>query len=230
MRPKIIGALTLFVLLATLTCYSQQEYVSRYDAYGSYSTLSTPSLNLIQRGFDGEFGWNARRWVALGGDFSIFTGHTDLSPKNLNSKTQAALAPYIPLLIAHGIPIAMPYDSTTSTYSVGPQFNMRKFKAITLFARPALGALHVSITARPNNPYMGAIAAGMLGKSMQSSDTVLFYGFGGGFDLNASKHFGIRAAADFVHFDMFSNLLNGGRNTVRFSVGPTFRFGPNVEK
>jgi hypothetical protein len=230
MRHKIVGGLILFVLLTTLSCFSQQEFVSRYDAYGSYSTLSTPSLNLIQRGFDGEFGWNARRWVALGGDFSVFTGHTTLLPTSLNKKTQAALAPYIPLLVSKGIPVVLPFNSTTYTYSAGPQFNFRKFKAVTLFARPALGALHVSITAQPNNPYMAAIAAGMLGKSMQSSDTVLFYGVGGGMDFNVSKHFGLRTAADFVWYDMFSNLLNGSRSTIRFTVGPTFRFGPNVEK
>ena len=42
------------------------------------------------------------------------------------------------------------------------------------------------------------------------------------------QNMGIRTAADFVHYDMFSGLLHGGRNSVRFSVGPTFRFGPNV--
>ena len=42
MRHKFICGLGLFMLLFTLTCFSQQEYVSRFDAFGSYSFLSTP--------------------------------------------------------------------------------------------------------------------------------------------------------------------------------------------
>jgi hypothetical protein len=59
---------------------------------------------------------------------------------------------------------------------------------------------------------------------------VVFYGGGGGFDFNASKHFGLRFAADYARFNMFTNFLNGGRNGVRITIGPTFRFGSNVPK
>jgi hypothetical protein len=230
MRRFALYGLTLIILLFTLNCFSQQEFVSRYDAYGAYSYLETPSLNLSQHGFNGEFGYNWKRWVALGGDFTIVSGHTSLLPNQLNSATQAALAPYVPILMARGIPVALPYNSTTSTYMVGPQFNFRKFKSFTFFVRPGLGALHVSITAQPTNPIIAGIAGGMLGKSLSSSDTVVFYGGGGGFDFNASKHFGLRFAADYARFNMFTNFLNGGRNGVRITIGPTFRFGSNVPK
>jgi len=99
---------------------------------------------------------------------------------------------------------------------------------MTFFVRPALGALHADISLKPGDPVSIAIVTKLIGPGMKTSDTVVFYGFGGGMDLNVSKHVGIRTAADFVHYDMFSGLLNGGRNSVRFSVGPTFRFGPNV--
>jgi hypothetical protein len=56
------------------------------------------------------------------------------------------------------------------------------------------------------------------------NDTVPFYGVGGGADVNASKHVGLRFSVDFVHTALFSDLLDS-RNAVRFSVGPTFKWG-----
>jgi hypothetical protein len=53
MRPKTLSAVViLFVLLTALTCFSQQTDVTQFAAFGGYSYLSTPSLNLTQRGFD----------------------------------------------------------------------------------------------------------------------------------------------------------------------------------
>lgn len=222
----ILGLTCLFVVM-TQNCVAQQEYVSRYDVFGSYSFLTTPSMNLFQRGFDGEFGYNFRRWVAIGGDYSVFTGNSTLYPHVLSSAVQQQLAPYLPYLPNGG---AVPYNTTTQTFTAGPQFNYRKFKSVTLFVRPALGGLHMSVTAKPDNPMMKAIAGRLLGSNLKSSDTVLFYGIGCGFDLNASRHIGLRFASDFVWYDVFSNQLSGTRPTIRFAVGPTFRFGANVPK
>src|ERR1700759_2962898 len=66
----------LFVFLSGVSAFSQQDYVARYDAFGSYSFLSTSKLNLFERGFNGQFGVNVRRWLAIGGDFSTFDGHS----------------------------------------------------------------------------------------------------------------------------------------------------------
>jgi hypothetical protein len=97
---------------------------------------------------------------------------------------------------------------------------------VTLFARPALGALHMSMTANPD-PRLAPLLTPLLG-SMSKSDTVVFYGFGGGVTWEATPHFGIRVATDLVHYDVFSNLLNGGRNTVRVTVGTKYSFGRNI--
>ena len=73
MRPKTLSAVViLFVLLSALTCFAQQTEVTQFAAFGSYSYLSTPSLNLAQRGFDGDFGYNYNSWLTLGFDFSTF--------------------------------------------------------------------------------------------------------------------------------------------------------------
>lgn len=227
MRQRIVGGLCLFILLTTLNCLSQQEFVSRYSGYTAFSYLSTPSLNLTQRGFDGDFGVNLRSWLTLGGDFSYNGGHSSLLPKNLSASAQAKLAPILPLL-PHGFVLAVPYNSSTYTYEAGPQFNYRRMKKVTLFARPALGALHANFTAKPNNPLLTQIVAGLVGPSLGKSDTVVFYGFGGGMTWEATPHVGIRVAADFVHYNFFSNLLDGGRNSVRVTVGTKFGFGRNI--
>ncbi len=229
MRPKIILVAVLFVFLTTLTCVAQQDFVNQFAAYGAFSYLSTPSLNLTQRGFDGDFGVNVRSWLTLGGDFSYASGSSSLLPNHLNAATQAKLAPFLPYL-PPGFTLAVPYNSSTYTYEAGPQFNYRRMKHFTFFVRPALGALHADFTAKPNNPLVTQIVGGLLNGKTSSSDTVLFYGFGGGITWEIKPQFGIRVASDFVHYNFFSNILDGGRNSVRFTVGTKFGFGKNIIK
>jgi Outer membrane protein beta-barrel domain len=217
-----------FVLLLSASAFAQQEYVGRFNAFGGYSFLDSPKLNLFENGFNGEFGVNIKRWVAFGFDFSIFTGGSNLVPSDLNAATLQQLAPVL-VLLPPGATISVPFDARTSTYAIGPQFSIRKYKPVTFLVRPALGALHEDVTAKPTDPLTAAIVAGLLGSSGKTSSTATFYGFGGGVDLNASKHVGIRVTADFVHFAIFQSFLNGGRNAVRFSIGPTFQFGGNVQ-
>jgi len=230
MRRPIFIFLLLFLSLGVMTCFAQQSSILRYSAYGAFSYLSTPSLNLTQRGFDGDFGVNLRSWLTLGGDFSYAGGHSTLLPNSLNAATQAKLAPYVPVFQQLGIPIAVPYNSTTYTYEAGPQFNYRKLSKVTFFVRPALGALHANFDAQPNNPYIAKVVAGLLNGSTSRSDTVVFYGFGGGITWEATPHFGIRVASDFVRYNFFSDLLDGGRNSVRVTVGTKFSFGRNILK
>lgn len=228
MRRSTLSLLLLFLSLSIGTCFSQQTEILRYSAFTAFSYLSTPSLNLVQRGFDADFGVNMRSWLTLGGDFSYQNGHSTLLPSNLNAAAQAKLAPFVPIFQQLGIPIAVPFDGTVYTYEAGPQFNYRRLKKVTFFARPALGALHVTVEAKPNNPYIAQIVNGLLNGSTKSSDTVVFYGFGGGITWEATPHFGIRVATDLVHYNFFSNILDGGRNSVRVTVGTKVSFGKNI--
>jgi hypothetical protein len=161
-------------------------------------------------------------------DFSVFTGSSSLVPADFNAATQQQLAPIL-LLLPPGTSISVPFDAKTYTYAIGPQINIRKMKKVTFLVRPALGALHEDVTARPNSALTAAIVAGLLGPSGKTSSTATFYGFGGGFDFFPKKHVGVRVTADFVHFAIFQSFLNGGRNAVRFAIGPTFQFGGNVQ-
>jgi hypothetical protein len=230
MRPKTLSAVViLFFLLSALTCFAQQTDIREFTAFGAYSYLSTPSLNLTQRGFDGDFGWNLRSWLTVGGDFSYGSGHSSLVTNDLNAATQAKLAPYLPFF-PPGFVLSVPYNSTTYTYEAGPQFNYRHFKHVTLFVRPALGALHADFNATPGNPLVAQIVKGLLNGSTSASDTVVFYGFGGGASWEITPNFGLRVASDLAHYNYFSNLLNGGRNSVRVVVGTKFSFGKNIVK
>ena len=62
------------------------------------------------------------------------------------------------------------------------------------------------------------------------SDRVMFYGFGGGFDWNVSRHFRLRIQADFVRDHLFKDLLRDSRNTIRIGIGPAFNFGKNIAR
>jgi hypothetical protein len=234
MRPKTLSILVvLLIVLASVSGFAQQTYVNKYDLYTGYAFLDTPSLSLFQNGFNTEVGWNAKTWVALGVDFSVFSGSNTLNTSTLNAGVQQELGGQIEQLIKAGIipptyQLVSGTNATVLTFSAGPQFNYRHFKPVTLFARPALGVFHEAATLTPTDPVGKALIAGLIGPQLHTSDNVVFYGFGGGMDFNLSTHFGVRTAADFVHYNVFSNLLDGGRNSVRFSVGPTFRFGGNI--
>ncbi len=222
---------SLLVLLAfmffSFGASAQQDYVPRYDGFTGFSYLASPKMNLAQRGFNGEFGVNVNRWLALGADYSVFTGHSSLSPAELTPEIQAELAPFLPLL-PPGYVLSVPFNATTRTFSAGPQVNFRQLKHATFFVRPALGLIHENVEAKPADPIQQQIVA-VLVPGGHKTDTTVFYGAGGGFDINASKHVGIRFAADFVHVFLFDGFLNSPRNSVRVSVGPTWRFGKNVE-
>ena len=229
MRLSRVIIVCVFLLFCVVSAFPQQDYVGRYDVYGGFSFLSTPKLNLFERGFHGQGGFNLNHWLALGFDFSTFDGHSSLFPSQLNTNKQAQLAPFLGLL-PPGYTLCVPYNVRTYTYAAGPQFNYRHFKQITFFIHPSLGAMHQDTTARPKDPIQTAVVAGLLGPKPKTSDTVVFWGVGGGIDLNVHKNVSFKLHTDFVHTKLYSGLLNAGENDVRFSVGPVFHFGKNVAK
>ena len=229
MRRSTFFLLLIFISVSVVTCVAQkQEYVGQYDAYVGYAYLTTPNMNLAQRGFQAQFGYNWKRWAALGFDTSYFGGGSSLTVPQLNNGTIAKLAP----VLAHypGFVPWTPYTANTFTITGGPQLNYRHFKYVTLFVHPDIGAMYQSVTAQPPNPLMGQIVKGLLGPSMSTSQWTAFYGVGGGFDVNVSKHVGLRFQSDWVYTQLFSDLLRNPQYTWRMSASPTFRFGKNVPK
>jgi len=205
-----------FVLCACLPARAQQEYVPRYDLFTGYSHLTSPSVSLQQNGFNASFGANLLRWLAVGADFSVFKGNGSIELAKTN------VAPLLAPVLGGRNP-SIPFSATTYTFAAGPQFEFRKYKWITLFARPGLGALHESASLQIP-PALAPLASLVPGLAPNLTNTVVFYGAGGGVDYNLSRHVAVRFSADFVHTHLFANLLEP-RNAVRFSVGPTWRWG-----
>jgi hypothetical protein len=169
MKFWLTALLTTFMSISAL---GQQDYVPRYDAFTGFSYLASPKMNLAQRGYNQEFGINVNRWLALGGDYSVFDGHSSLAPSELATTIQAQLSH---LTLPPGYVLSVPFEAKTSTYSAGPQFNIRRFKPVTIFVRPALGILHERVRAKPSDAIQTAVVAALVPGGTKS-DTTVFYG------------------------------------------------------
>ena len=199
-----------------------------------YANLNSPKIDLAEHGFHFQGGVNIFRWSTVGFDYSRSSGDLLLTSSMALPSVQQKLATMLGALAAAGrLPagytVAIPTSSITQTFAGGPQLIIRHWKPVTVFIRPSIGAIYEEATPHPGD----AIAVGIvnqLAPSGRKTDLVPFYGIGGGFDLNVSRHFALRVQADYVHDYLFDDLLAAGRNTVRFSIGPAFRFGRNIAK
>ena len=233
-RRLVIPALSLMLLASP--CFGQQTYVTRYDAYAGYAFLDSPAISLFENGFHTQFGVRATTWVSFGADYSYSKGDLTLTQNLLTTQLQQQLMAQLAPLVAAGIippnyVLVVPTHSTTQTFTAGPQFAYRHFKQMTLFIRPSIGLIHEAATPQPNSS--DPVAVGIVKQLVPSgskTDNTWFYGFGGGTDLLFSKHVALRVQADLVYDHLFSDLLQNGRWTVRFSVGPCFNFGKNIAK
>lgn len=218
----------LFCWFAVLICplFAQRTDINRYTLFTGFDYMVSPARNLTERGFDVDFGVTIKPWLALGGDFGAL-GDSIISGAGTISGSETVYAP----LIDQAVPgeaslIHVPFKSTTYTFAAGPQFYLRKWTKFTLFARPGFGGIHenADITFPPQLVPLFTILNLPLPNPKQS-DTEVFFGLGGGIDVNVSRKVGVRFAADWVNTHLFSNLLAPRQNYVRFSIGPTFRWG-----
>ena len=236
MRRLLFCLLTLLLVATAPTCFSQQTDIAQFNVVAGYSYLTTPSLNLAQRGFNGDFARNVRPWLSMGFDFSTFGGHTSLLTQYLNTATQTRLGGVLATLpapvraaMAAGLSAGVPTNTSTFTYQMGPQFNYRRLSKVTLFVRPALGLLHAKIQTKPTAT-ITPLVMGLMGGKLSDADTSVFYGFGGGATWEITRNFGLRATVDLARYNFFGQTLNGTRNSVRFSVTTKYGFGKNILK
>jgi len=227
---RLIGLVLL--LAAALPTVGQQTYVSRFDVFTGYTYLNSPSVGLAESGFHTQAGVRVKPWLSLGFDYSIAVGDLALTPEQLVPETQQRLSAQLAQLAAAGrLPagysLKVPVHSRTQTFAAGPQIAYRGFKHVTLFLRPSCGIIKELATPRPGDAIATGIVA-QLAPSGEKSDKVIFYGFGGGMDVNFTRHVGLRVQADLVRDNLFNDLLRNARGTVRFSIGPCFNFGKNI--
>lgn len=229
------------LFLIPLPAFSQQDYVSRFDAYGGYAFLYSPAIGLFENGFAAQTGFRPKPWYSVGFDYSISAGDLTLTPALLPTALQQQLAAQLAALAAAGMlppgyQLRVPAHSRTQTFAVGPQLSFRHFKHVTIFARPVFaGAIYERATAMPADPIAAGVVAnlarlGLVSPAGKKTDTTWFLGTGGGFDVLLTRHFAIRTQVDVVYDHLFNDLLRNGRVTVRFSTGPAFNFGPNIKK
>lgn len=226
--------LPLVLLLLPSPVFSQQTYVTRFDAFGGYAFLDSPHVSLFENGFATQAGVRVRKWVSVGVDYTLASGDLNLTPTLLTTALQQQLGAQLGGLVAIGkIPptysLSVAAHSKTQTFAVGPQLAYRHYKKFTLFLRPVfMGIMHETATPTPTPDPIATGVIAELAPTGKKTDNVLFIGFGGGFDIIFSKHFSWRTQADLVHDHLFNDLLKDGRFTTRFSIGPAFNFGRNI--
>lgn len=229
---------TIFLIAITLLLaapvFGQQENVTRYDAFVGYAFLDSPQISLFENGVQFQVGVRPRTWVSIGFDYTHASGDLSLTPNLLLPSLQQTIGASLGYLasigqLPPGYNLVVPSGSVSQTFSLGPQLAYRHFRQLTLFLRPDLGAIHEVATPHPTDPISTAVVA-QLAPSGNKTDWKPFYGFGGGIDIILSKHLALRTQADLVHDHLFDDLLQNGRWTVRFSVGPAFNFGKNIVK
>jgi len=228
---RAIGIFLVTSLFLASNAFGQQSYVGRWDVYGGYTDIMQPSINLAEPGFNLQVGMRPKTWVTLGFDYSVGMGRNTQVPGMLLPSLQTQIGGELGQLAALGMvppgyQLALPTNTRTQSFQIGPDFPIRHFQAVTFFVRPNLGALQLVATPRPSDPIAAGIVS-QLAPSGQKTDWTYFYGFGGGLEFNATRHFALRFQADFAHDHLFNDLLPSG-NTIRFSVGPAFQFGKNV--
>ena len=225
MRTRLVC----FAMFICLRAAAQQTDVNRYTVFTGFDYMVSPARNLTTRGFDADFGVSVRRWFSLGGDFGAI-GKDVISGAGTIQGSDTIFAPLLAAAAPMGAPppsaVQVPFTSMTYTFAAGPQFYLRKWEKVTFFARPGFGGIHETANiAIP--PQLGGLLILLHAPvpSPNQSDTTYFLGLGGGFDLNVSRPVGLRFACDWVNTHLFSGLLTTRQNYVRFSVGPTFRWG-----
>jgi len=235
------GVVALALLLFALPLHGQQTDVARFDAFAGYNFLDSPHVSLFENGVNLQFGVRPKTWFTLGVDYTFTKGNLTLTPNLLLPSLQQTLGAELAQLAAAGLvpagyTLKVPAYSETQTIAAGPELVYRHMKHITLFFRPVyLGMIHETASPRPADPIQTLVVGGfeqlgLLGPDGLKSDNVVFYGFGGGFDILFNRSFGWRTQSDLVYDHLFGDLLKDGRFTVRFSTGPCFNFGSNIVK
>ena len=225
---KRLLVLVLLIFLC-LPAFAQQTDINRYTLFTGFDYMLSPARNLVERGLEADFGLTMKPWLALGADFSVL-GDDIMSGAGTINGTETVYAPLLTAASGLGAPppsaVNVAFRSSTYTFAAGPQFYLRKFKKVTFFARPGFGGIREKASiALP--PQLGGLLTllGAPALNPKLTDTTYFIGVGGGFDLNISRGVGFRFATDWVNTHLFSNLLTSRQNYVRFSIGPTFRWG-----
>lgn len=233
-RRFTLAALAVLLASSPVSTRAQQSYIGRYDAYAGYADINSPDLGLNESGFHTQGGINLRPWLSVGGDYSIGWGSqlltANLLPAALQAEVNGAQQEYIALgYLPANYHLAVPTDAFTQTFAFGPELVDRRYRRLTLFLRPSLGALRERAVSHPADAFQ-ALIVGQLAPAGYKLDWTGFYGAGGGGEIALTQHFGLRMQLDAVYNHPFNDILANGRWTFRASIGPAFHFGRNISR
>ncbi len=226
--PRIRPALVvlLFAFAAAGVGRAQTPYIGRFDLYTGFGDLNTPGLNNInQVGFHLQAGVNVKRWLSYGFDYSVADGSTNLTASIATPALRQELGAELP----PGYILRLPVDVNLQTFTAGGQLVVRHYRAATFFARPVLAAFHIRGTPRPDDP-VNTLVAAQLAPHGYLTDWYGAYGAGGGVEFPLTRHLGARVQFDAGWNHPFTDILDHGSFTYRYSVGPAFHFGRNIQK
>ena len=217
------------VVAFCLPAFGQQPYINRYTLYTGFDYFNNPGLSLSQRGFDVDFGVTVKPWLGLGGDFSA-SGNSIISGGGTINGSSTIYAPILTAAEPLGAPapsmVNVPFTSTSYTFAIGGQFYWRHWQKVTFLGRPGLGGIRAAANINLP-PQLGGLLTLLHAPvpAANQTDTQFFFGLGGGFDVNFSKHVALRVTTDWLNTHLFSNILTNRQNFVRLTVGPAFRWG-----
>lgn len=211
---------------------AQQTDVARYNLYAGFTDLDSPNYGLNQTGFHLQAGVNLRRSISAGFDYTVASGSEHLTQGKLTPAVQQELAPILLSFIQQGLipatyQLSVPTDVFTQTFTIGGEYTNRHFEKVTLFVRPSLAALREVATPHPTDAVSTLIVQGLT-PSGHKLDWVGAYGAGGGADYLFTRNLALRAQLDVIYEHPFSDILENGRWTLRYSIGPSFSFGRNI--
>lgn len=220
----VLPLLALAFMLAGTCCSAQREYIGKYDAYVGFSDINAPFVNnLNQPGFGVQAGMAHSRWLSSGIDYSRESGTGPLTTGLLTKSLQAELAAGLP----PGYNLRVPTDVKIQTFAAGTLLTYRRFASAPILLHPTLTAFKIDATPRPGDPIAAAVIH-VLVPSGTKRDLSGGYGFGGGTDLRISKHVSARMLFDAAWSHPINDILGNGGWLYRFSVGPSFHFGRDI--
>lgn len=220
--------------LLPLCAFGQDNYVPRYDAFVGFVYFESPLINLAERGYHMQFGYNLKPWLAAGFDYSNANGTLNLIPNYLPGPLKDEANSTLTLLINNGyLPktykAAVPIDTLSQTFALGPAIIIRHFHKVAIIVHPSFGALRELATPHAQDAITQVIVNEFLpGKN--KLDWTGFYGIGGGLDFSLTRHIGLRMHTDLVWDHVINDILGSGHWTIRASIGPSFHLGKNISR
>jgi opacity protein-like surface antigen len=197
--------LALLVCLVVPAIAMAQDETPKVTVFGGYSLLRNGGNN--SNAWDGQGTFNLNRYLGLTADVSG------------NYRNIASFSP-LP-----GISPAV--NQHLYTFLFGPTITGNLGRA-SVFGHALFGAARASSSAGVSLPFIGGLSTGV------NSATAFAMAFGGGLDINLSRHFAIRPAqVDLVRTQFsptdalttgLSSSTSGAQNFLRYSGGIVFRF------